>query len=286
MVSIPRSLLWLQGHTKGQRWLASLPRLVGECGAAWDLTVGEPYSGGNTSLVLPAETAAGDEVVLKVQFPDRESEHEASALVAWNGGGAARLVAHDPGRRALLIERCVPGTPLSARGSSEALGVLIDLVRRLAIPAPSEVGTLEAEAARWRTNLPSSWEAAGRPFEERLVTAALEVFDDAPVHADDPVLLHQDLHGDNVLAARREPWLVIDPKPLVGDPAFQAAPIVRSAELGTTRADVTYRLDRLSDELDFDRDRARRWTLAQTLAWSFQNGSVLDWHLQVARWMV
>jgi streptomycin 6-kinase len=235
---------------------------------------------------MPVMAADGGAAVLKIQFPDRESEHEASALAAWDGAGAVRLVAHDPQRRALLIERCVPGTPLSARGSTEALTVLIDLVRRLAIAAPSKVGMLGAEAARWRTNLLSSWEAAGRPFEERLIAAAIEVFDDARFRPGDAVLLHQDLHGNNVLRAEREPWLVIDPKPLAGDPAFQAAPIVRSAELGTAQADVRYRLDRLSDELGFDQERARRWTLAQTLAWSFENGRVLDWHLQVARWLV
>ena len=286
MVTIPRSLDWLRGNDAGRAWLGAVPRLVDECAAAWGLTVGEAYGGGYASLVMPASAAAGGSLVLKIQFPDRESEHEGAALRAWDGNGAIRLVAHDQERRALLLEWCVPGTPLSERSPDEALTVLIGLVRRLAIPAPAEVGTLEVEAGRWRAELTSSWKAAGRPFEERLLAAAVDVFEDAAYDAGSAVLLHQDLHGGNVLSAEREPWLVIDPKPLAGEPEFQAAPIVRSAELGTTRADVTYRLDRLCDELGFDRDRARRWTLAQTLAWSFENGQVLDWHLQVARWLV
>ena len=80
--------------------------------------------------------------------------------------------------------------------------------------------------------------------------------------------LHQDLHGENVLAAQREPWLVIDPKPLVGEREFAVAPIVRSPELGHSKRDVLYRLDRLCAELDLDRERARGWTIAQTIAWS------------------
>jgi streptomycin 6-kinase len=101
------------------------------------------------------------------------------------------------------------------------------------------------------------------------------------------VLLHQDLHGDNVLSARREPWLVIDPKPLVGERELSVAPIVRSAELGHTRAAVRYRLDRLCAELALDRDRARDWTVGQTMAWSTGGDDALvARHQQVVRWLL
>jgi streptomycin 6-kinase len=99
------------------------------------------------------------------------------------------------------------------------------------------------------------------------------------------VLLHQDLHGDNVLAAEREPWLVIDAKPLVGEREFAVAPIVRSDELGAARADVLYRFDRLTSELGLDRERARRWTIGQTVAWSCYRGHHVP-HADVARWLL
>ena len=79
--------------------------------------------------------------------------------------------------------------------------------------------------------------------------------------------MHQDLHPDNVLAAEREPWLVIDPKPLVGEREFAVAPIVRASELGHSRRAVIERLDRLTSELGLDRERARGWTIGQTIAW-------------------
>ena len=82
------------------------------------------------------------------------------------------------------------------------------------------------------------------------------------------MLLHQDLHGDNVLAAHREPWLAIDPKPLVGEREFAVAPIARSFELGHSKRDVLHRFDRLTAGLGLDRERARGWTIAQTVAWS------------------
>ena len=99
------------------------------------------------------------------------------------------------------------------------------------------------------------------------------------------VLLHQDLHGDNVLAAGREPWLVIDPKPLAAEREFAAAPIVRSPELGHSRRDVLYRLDRLCAELGLDRERARGWTIVQTVAWS-GGGDYVPEHMEAVRWLL
>ena len=97
--------------------------------------------------------------------------------------------------------------------------------------------------------------------------------------------MHQDLHGGNVLAAEREHWLVIDPKPLIGEREFGLAPIIRSPELGHSEREVVGRLDRLSSELGLDRERARGWALGQTIAWSF-NGEFHRRHVETARWLL
>jgi streptomycin 6-kinase len=99
-------------------------------------------------------------------------------------------------------------------------------------------------------------------------------------------LLHQDLHGGNVLAARREPWLAIDPKPLAGEREFGPAPIVRSVELGRGEAAMRRRLDRLTGELGLDRERVRGWAFAQAIAWAFERAGVLPGHLETARWLL
>jgi streptomycin 6-kinase len=99
------------------------------------------------------------------------------------------------------------------------------------------------------------------------------------------VLLHQDLHGGNVLRAEREPWLVIDPKPLAGEREFSIAPIVRSFELGHSRRHVLHRLDRLCGELGLDRERARGWAIAQTVAWSGGSDFIAT-HLETAQWLL
>jgi streptomycin 6-kinase len=99
------------------------------------------------------------------------------------------------------------------------------------------------------------------------------------------VLLHQDLHGWNVLAAQREPWLVIDPKPLVGERELGLAPIIRSQELGAGRREVMRRLDQLTSAFGLDRERARQWCIAQTVAWSIGEGDIPD-HVQVVEWLL
>lgn len=277
-------LAWLADDDPGRAWLERLPGLVVECATRWSLDLGAPYPDSYVSLVIPAERN-GEPVVLKIQFPGRESAHEAEALRRWNGDGAVRLLDHDPERSALLLERCDPGTHLREVPIEEAMDVLVSLLPRLWIPAAEPFGSLADEAAWWAEDLEATWERAGRPFERPLLDAALEALHELPETQGEQVLVHQDLHADNVLAARREPWLVIDPKPLRGEREFAAAPIVRSDELGGTREATVYRFERLVGDLGLDHDRARRWTLAQTIAWGLDDDGIGANHLATARWM-
>lgn len=224
--------------------------------------------------------------VLKIQFPDRESKHEAAALAHWAGDGAVRLLAHDPERRALLIERCIPGTPLYDIGQDAALDVMIDLFPRLWKPAAAPFTTLSEEAEQWVEELRAGWEGAGRPFEPSLLDAALEALRTLPHSQRESVLVHQDLHAGNVLKASREPWLVIDPKPLVGEREFGVVALVRGGELGDGPSSVRHRLDRLTSELGLDRERVRSWAVAQTLAWAFEGDHVMADQVECARWLL
>jgi streptomycin 6-kinase len=227
---------------------------------------------------------AGD-AVLKIQWPHPESEHEAAALELWGGDGAVRLLAQDEERHALLIERCRPGTYLRELAPDAAVRVLIALLPRLWKPAGPPFRSLAEEAGSWAAHIRLEWDKAGRPFERELVDAAVAALEELAPTQGEQVLIHQDLHADNVLAAQREPWLVIDPKPLVGEREFGLAPIIRSFELGHSSGAVVERLDRLSSELGLDRDRARGWALGQTIAWS--SGSEFHArHVETARWLL
>jgi streptomycin 6-kinase len=263
---------------------------VRECAELWDLRVGEPFADVFEALVLPATRPDGTGVVLKLPFVGRENEHEARALARWDGNGVVRLLAYDAERAALLLERCRPGTPLSDVDPARALDVLIELLPRLWKPADEPFRHLADEAAWWSSTLIPDWEAAGRPFERRLVDAALDAIDQLLSSVpSEQVLVNQDLHPGNVLRAEREPWLVIDPKPLVGEREFNVVPIVRSFELGHRRTDVRRRLDRLTSELGLDRERARLWSIAQIVAWSIDStyvaarAATATWLLEMGR---
>lgn len=285
-IGLPDRLLRLAHEEGGQSWLESVPGYAAEAVELWALRkLGEPFADSSVSLVLPAELPDGRAVVLKLQYPHRESEHEAEALELWGGDGAVELVATDASRNALLIERCKPGAHLSTKDSYEAISVFATLLPRLWKSAGRPFTPLREEAAMWRQGLVRRWEAAGQPFERQLVDAACEALNDLADTQGDQVLIHQDLHGDNVLSSEREPWLVIDPKPLVGEREFSVAPIVRSYELGHSRSAVWKRLDRLTAELGLNRERSRLWSFAQTLAWAFEGTAVLPRHVETARWL-
>ena len=283
---LPPGLDWLRATEDGSAWLAEVPRLVQECAEHWSLQLGEPFPYAFASVALPAVGADGSEAVLKVGFPDRENEDEGDALAAWDGNGAVRLLERDGKRRALLIERCRPGTSLADVEPDEALGVVIGLLPRLWLPGVAEpFRPLVEEADWWASRMSDRWEAAGRPFERRLVDAAVSALEELAPSQGEQVLLSQDLHGGNVLRAEREPWLAIDPKPLVGEREFGIAALVRSVELGHSRQQVLSRLDRLTAELGLDRERARLWTIGQTIAWSV-GSDYLEAHLEAARWLL
>ena len=266
-------------------WLERVPELVAECVEEWELELGEPYEAGAAGYAVRAALTDGTPTVLKLIYPHREAEHEADALELLAGNGAVRLLARDDARSAMLLERCEPGTALAENGGEKALDVLVELLPRHWVRAGEPFHTLAEEAAWWIDDLPEQWEQSGRAIERRLVDTAVDALGLLSESQGEQVLLNQDLHGDNVLAAEREPWLVIDPKPLLGEREFAVAPIVRSFELGFSKADVLYRLDRLTSELGLDRERARGWTIGQTMAWAFDS-DYSDTHLETVRWLL
>lgn len=192
---------------------------------------------------------------MKIQYPHPESDHEADALRLWNGDGAVRLFDYEPEQHALLLERCEPGNHLASVDPEEALAVFAELLPRLWVKAGKPFRSLQEEAEVWLKDLPINWERAGRPFEIALLDAALEAINRVYVTQGEQVLVDQDLHGDNVLRAAREPWLAIDPKSVVGERELSLAPIIRGYEFGHSRRDVIYRLDTLTSALRLDRER-------------------------------
>ncbi len=254
-------------------WLHALPGLVAECVEQWGLGLEKPVDTPH-SLVVPA----GD-VVLKLNAPShREADQEPDALERWSGRGAVRLVARDDVRRAYLCERCTPGTQLSASGADEVSvvpGLLVQLSHVQTEPHPFQ--SLASEAERWLDEVPARYALDDRPFERSLLELSLDVF--GTVDRSAAWLVNQDLHGLNVLRAQREPWLVIDPKPLVGERELDGVGLLRNVD---SVADVRRWLDALT-EIGLDRQRLRGWGVAHALAWGWDESGWSAESVAVAR---
>ncbi len=247
-------------------WVEQLPETMRNRLAAWDLRHDGDALHGWCSLVLPVRTADGAAAVLKIGFPDEESEHEHLALRRWGGHGAVRLLSADPPRRALLLER-VRRDDLTTLGDIEACEVVAGLYRRLHIGALPQLRTLDSYIERWSAGLGALPRSA--PIPRRLVEQAITLGRDLAGGADGNTVntvIHGDLHYQNVLAADREPWVAIDPKPVNGDPHYEIAPMLwnRWDELaGQVRDGVRRRFYTLVDAAGFDEERARGWVIVR-----------------------
>jgi streptomycin 6-kinase len=270
-VRIPRTLA--DEWRRESAWLADLPRLAAECADQWGLELEEPVDTPH-SLVVPA-----GEVVLKLNAPSHfEADHEADALELWEGAGAVRLIARDDERRALVCERCRPGTQLWDVEAEVQQEVVAGLLPRLRLEAdrPHPFRLVADEAERWAEEVPWRYKSGGRPFERSLLDFAVDIFRSADRNA--ASLVNQDLHGGNLLRAQREPWLVIDPKPLVGEPEVNGVGLLRNAEGTSARR----WLDVLA-ELGLDRERLRGWGVAHALAWGWGDDGWSPWAVEAAR---
>lgn len=252
------------GH---EEWLASLPSVVRAIASDWGLEVDEPYEpGGQTAWVAPARGPTGDELVLKVLWPHFEAEHEADGLRAWNGSGAVLLHAVDAreGHVALLLERCLPGTALSARSEPEQDAVIAELLPRLWLDpgATHPFRPLQAMCDAWADEFEAAYAPDASPLDAGLVRDGVALFRSLPATAARHVLLSTDLHAGNVLASQREPWLVIDPKPFVGDPTYDALQHILNCD-GRLRRDPRTLVEGMAGRLELDTERLLQWLFAR-----------------------
>jgi streptomycin 6-kinase len=254
-----------------REWRSRLPQITVGLARRWSLRLGTPFQSGPASWVAPARTAAGERVVLKAGWLHEEARHEADGLRIWAGDGTVRLIDSDTagGTSALLLEACEPGTELAAALAEDERDVVIaGLLRRLWIepPAGYPFRPLSQMCDDWAGRFVRDSGAAGARGQEQLdpgiARAGIELFRRLPATAERAVLLCTDLHHHNVLAATREPWLVIDPKPYLGDPCYDVLQHMLNFP-HRLAADPAGLADRMAALLDLDRERVRLWLFAR-----------------------
>ncbi len=266
---------------EGRAWIAGLPALAADLLERWQLRRDGGVRSGQASLVLPVLRPDGTRAVLKLQLPREETAAALIGLRAWNGDGMVRLLDHDPASSSMLLERLDGARTLASIDDDDvAMGILADLHARLvAVPAPQGLRGLGDVAAAMLEQVPQAVARLTDPADRDLLRGWASAVAEL---ADEPGdrLLHWDLHYDNVLAAQREPWIAIDPEPLVGDPGFDLWPALDSrwddvVAQGEPLRVVRRRFDLLTDTLGLDRARAAGWTLGRLLQnalWDIEDG--------------
>lgn len=272
---------------EGLAWLKRLPTILTNCERRWELTFAAPFAYQSYAYhyIAPATRSNGQAVVVKVHAPTDEFAQEAEALRLYDGHGAVRLLDYDMDDRALLLERLQPGTPLITLADDEeitsyAAGVMLKLWRP--IPANHPFPSV-ADWGQGFLRLRQRYDGGSSPFPMALLTEAESLYAEMSASMTEQVLLHGDLHHENILAAEREPWLAIDPKGLVGEPAYETGALLRNRlpdmhDLAQARNILARRIDILAERLDLDPTRIRNWAVAQvvlSLWWTIEDGGEL-----------
>ncbi len=240
---------------EGAEWLAGLPRAVERQCAVWGLEASGPVAYGSNAIVVPV-----GEFVLRMNPPGPEVEAQVQALRWWDGRGMVLLYDADLDAGAMLLERL--STPLTTRPVDEAVAVLGQLMRRLAVPAPADARSTAAIVTERYAELEREWERLDRPFDVGILRDALAVAANLAETTSD-LAVNGDLHSDQVLAGTREEWLTVDPVLLRGDIAYDLGRVLwtRLDEM----TDIVPHFDIAVREAGLDRDRARDWVIYRTV---------------------
>ncbi len=272
----------------GADWLRSLPSILDQVSQKWEITLRDPYDDLSYNFVAQAIHKDGTHVVLKLGVPNQELLTEKEALRLFNGRGAVKLIRSDYDLGALLLELLQPGTPVFQLQDDEA-------ATRIAGHVMSQLWVKNIDESMFPSV--ADWAGGFQKFRNKLsdgngsfpdswVDVAEGLFMDLISSMEETVLLHGDLHHWNILSAQRQPWLAIDPKGVIGEPAYEIGAWLRNpfpyilAEQYPDRL-ILRRAEQLSEELGFDRKRLLAWGLAQAIlaAWWSYIDTQDDWQL-------
>jgi streptomycin 6-kinase len=257
---------------EGQLWLDRLPAILAACEQRWDLKIGAPFTNLSFHYVTSAVSSGGEPVVVKACSPTGEFEVESEAIRLFDGHGMARLLASDKGDEVMVLERLQPGTLLkSVEDDEKAISAAASVMKQLWRPAPS--GTLFPTVQDWGkgfARLRQHYDGGHGPFPPALLEEAEHLYAELLASMDEPALLHGDLHQENILAAQCHPWLAIDPKGLIGEPAYEIGALLRNPlpellKMPHPGRVLARRVDQLAEELGLDRERIRGWGLSQAV---------------------
>jgi len=268
----------------GQAWLDEMPDLVSATSSKLDLRDLKAVTNLTYNYVLSG--FQGDNpIILKMGLDNAGLKREALALKCFAGCGAVKVLAEDNG--ILLLERAVPGTSLKSYfpdREQESIEIVCGIMKKLHqanIPATHNFPHVKD----WLTALDNDWNIPNHYLQK-----AKKLRDELLQTSEVDVLLHGDLHHDNILQNGDE-WLVIDPKGVIGEPAYEVAAFIRNPipEL-MHHADATTiihnRITRFAELLELPSQRILDWCFVQAVlswVWAIEDGCDASYFEQVAK---
>lgn len=269
----------------GTAWLEELPNLLERYQQRWSISIQEPFTL-SYNYAAPATRADGTPVVLKAGVVCPELLCEIATLRHYNGHGIVRLLEADQQDGVMLLERLLPGTPLfEVNDDEQATRIAAEVMQKFWLPPPAEHSFPHvSDWAKGMGRLREEFGGGVGPFSPHLVEMAETLFAELLGSMAEPVLLHGDLHHWNILSAERAPWLALDPKGIVGEPAYEVGAWLRNpfpdfrTWPGIERI-MARRVDIFSEVLGFDRKRIAGWGMAQAMLsawWTYEDHHEVD----------
>ncbi len=278
----------------GRRWLDGIDDLIAWCEEKWSVQVLAPFPL-SYNFAEPAALNDGKQAVIKLCVPaGKEFYTELEAIRLYNGNGMARLLDADEERGALLLERLCPGLTLkSVESDDEAVIIAANIMKKLNIPVPAAHVERFPSVAQWAKGLTRLRERFGGgtgPIPERTARKAEELYPKLIATIAHPVLLHGDLHHENILSAEREPWLAIDPKGLIGEAEYGVIQFLMNHLPESGQAALTKRrIEIFAEELGLRQERIAAWAFCHSVLsawWCIEDNADVEegveWALRMA----
>jgi streptomycin 6-kinase len=277
----------------GREWLDHLPALIASIEEQWRIRVDEPFRTLTYHYVAPATQEDGTEAILKLAVPGDHIEREAACLRRYDGRGASYIFEHDLALGAMLLERVRPGTDIKQLDESEAIEAVVTVMRQLhRTTAPDTLIPTVADWWKGFQRLREQFSGTTGPLPDKLVDEAESLYAELAGSMDQAVLLHGDLHHENILAGDRLPWIAIDPQGVVGEPVYEVGAFLRNPMpdlLSWSGLDkiLERRVAAFSELLSIDKQRIAGWGFSQAVLsgiWSLEDhASGWEGALEVAK---
>jgi streptomycin 6-kinase len=279
-----------RGGDKGRQWLEFLPGLVNDLAKKWHLTDLKPMADLSYNYVLTAyQGNPPAPVVLKIGLEVTEVRQEMAALQFYQGQGCVKLLDADLDKGALLLEAIEPGITLKRlfpKDDATAVTHAVQVMKRLhSVPLtnPSDFPTLA-------DLLDSLFKAESSVLPEAHLKKAQTLAKVLLSSQAAPVLLHSDLHHDNILFSVTEGWIAIDPRGVIGEPAFEIGtfiynPIPDLLAQNNASAIIAHRLNLFAELLEMDPQRLKDWAYVQAIlsaCWHAEDGNLDDYAIHCA----